>query len=224
LQRVVAFFGGFGGGKTELAINYALRLAADGTAVILADLDFVTPFFRSREVGRGLDGSGVRLLTPGKALVHADLPVLTPEVAAAIGDQGQRVVLDVGGDDAGARVLGVLQPILAARPHDALFVVNPYRPFTRDVPAIIAMLRAVETAARLRATGFVSNPHMCSLTTERDIVEGHRVVAAAAGAAGLPVVLLGILDGLVGAGAAAAACGVPVLPLLRFMKAPWERR
>jgi len=224
LQRVVAFFGGFGGGKTELAINYALRLAADGTAVILADLDFVTPFFRSREARRELDGSGVHLVTPQANLQLADLPVLTPEVAAAIGDESRRVVLDVGGDDAGARVLGVLQPILAGRPHDALFVVNPYRPFTRDVPAIISTLRAVEEAARLRATGFASNPHMCSLTTERDIVEGHRVVAAAAGAVGLPVVLLGVLDGLAGAGAAAAACGVPALPLRRFMKAPWEQR
>ncbi|MEO0080526.1 MAG: hypothetical protein ABIK44_07625, partial [candidate division WOR-3 bacterium] len=38
LKRVNIFLGGFGSGKTEVAVNFALHLAAEGKRVELADL------------------------------------------------------------------------------------------------------------------------------------------------------------------------------------------
>lgn len=48
-HRVSIITGHYGTGKTELSVNLALALAAEGKRVMLADLDIVNPYFRSRE-------------------------------------------------------------------------------------------------------------------------------------------------------------------------------
>ena len=48
-RRISIITGHYGTGKTELAVNLALALAAEGQRVMLADLDIVNPYFRSRE-------------------------------------------------------------------------------------------------------------------------------------------------------------------------------
>ena len=48
-HRISIITGHYGTGKTELAVNLALALAGEGCRVMLADLDIVNPYFRSRE-------------------------------------------------------------------------------------------------------------------------------------------------------------------------------
>ena len=55
-HRISIITGHYGTGKTELAVNLALALAAEGSQVMLADLDIVNPYFRSSE--RTAPGSG----------------------------------------------------------------------------------------------------------------------------------------------------------------------
>lgn len=47
--RVKIFMGEFGSGKTELAVNYALQLKAQGLDTAIVYLDLVKPYFRVRE-------------------------------------------------------------------------------------------------------------------------------------------------------------------------------
>ena len=58
-RRVTVLVGHFGSGKTEIALNGALGLAAHGEAVTLADLDVVKPYFRSRSARHILAAAGV---------------------------------------------------------------------------------------------------------------------------------------------------------------------
>ena len=58
-HRVSIITGHYGTGKTELAVNLALALAAEGGPVMLADLDIVNPYFRSRERRPMLEAAGV---------------------------------------------------------------------------------------------------------------------------------------------------------------------
>ena len=91
-SRVTVFVGAFGSGKTELALNFAIRLAhaagdtpggagydAGGSAprVRLADIDILKPMFRSRELAARLAVEGVRVVSsaPEEA---ADVPALSP--------------------------------------------------------------------------------------------------------------------------------------------------
>ena len=56
------FAGHYGSGKTNIAVNYALALAAEGKKVCIADLDIVNPYFRTADSTRQLQEAGVELI------------------------------------------------------------------------------------------------------------------------------------------------------------------
>ena len=84
LRRVNVFCGGFGSGKTEVAVNFSLRMRELGRRVSIADLDIVNLYFRSREVREQLRSQGIEVIIPEGALANADLPIVVPEVRGAI--------------------------------------------------------------------------------------------------------------------------------------------
>ena len=48
-DRIIIFCGNYGSGKTEIALNTALKLRSQGERTVLVDLDIVNPYFRSSE-------------------------------------------------------------------------------------------------------------------------------------------------------------------------------
>ena len=100
-----------------------------------------------------LKAHGVKLVKPEFANTSVDIPSLAADVDAALLDESRRVVLDVGGDDAGARALGRFKPHFDRFGLSLLAVVNPYRPRSGSVEQIISMLAACRNAPafRLRA-------------------------------------------------------------------------
>ena len=89
-----------------------LELAAAGMRITLADLDVVKPYFRSRSARAILSDAGIELLAPTGANVHADLPIIVPQIRSALREPGRRVIVDVGGDSTGARVLGSVADVM----------------------------------------------------------------------------------------------------------------
>lgn len=220
-EKVTLFLGNYGSGKTEVAVNYALHLAAGKPAdsVALADLDLVNPYFRSREPRDLLEAAGVRVIVPDREYQNADLPILVPGVRAALSASTAHVILDVGGDDAGARVLGALTEALPAGSYQALMVLNGNRPFTGDVAGIERIRREIERAGRIRIGGFVSNTHLMGETTLETIMDGHRLAQDAATSTGLPLELVCAPEALVAAVSARVA--EPVLPIVRYLPPAW---
>ena len=102
-KRVTVLVGHFGSGKTEIALNGALELAAAGTPVTVVDLDVVKPYFRSRSARAILADAGVGLVVPTGENVYADLPIVMPQIRTVIRSSEDRVIVDVGGDDSGRR-------------------------------------------------------------------------------------------------------------------------
>lgn len=208
LQRVTAFIGPFGSGKSELALTIAglagRDLANRGAQscgydrVQLADLDVLKPYFRSREAALGLLASGVGLLQPPAALAASDLPILTAEMRAAIAHQTTRLILDVGGDPTGAKALGSLSDVFAAAPHDLLLVLNRNRPFMNSVDRVVETAQRIAQAARVPLTGLVSNTHYLEDTTLEDVLGGLEFTRKVAAQLDLPVVLVGVTERLVG--------------------------
>ena len=85
-HRVSIITGHYGTGKTEFAVNLALAMAGEGTSVILADLDIVNPYFRSRERRSLLEEAGVRLISSSQACSDADVPALPAELLTILED------------------------------------------------------------------------------------------------------------------------------------------
>ena len=49
MKRITIFTGHYGSGKTENAINYALKLKEQGEEVVIVDLDIVNPYYRTKD-------------------------------------------------------------------------------------------------------------------------------------------------------------------------------
>lgn len=217
--RIHIFIGAYGSGKTEAAVNFAVRERSAGRRVALVDLDIVNPYFRSRDAAEALAAPGLEVISSSPGMELADLPALSPRITGALRDPGLAVVFDVGGDPAGARALGRFGPLLREAAPEVWLVANPYRPETRTPVAIARLADALSAAGGQRVTGLFANPNLGAETTVETVVAGRRVVDEAAVLLGLPVALTGVRADL--AGAAAARLG-PILPLRRYMLLPWE--
>lgn len=221
-RRITLLVGHFGSGKTEIALNGALDLAAQGATVTLADLDVVKPYFRSRSARAILKAAGIRLLAPTGENVHADLPIIVPQIRQALRDHGCRLIADIGGDDTGARVLGSLSDVVPPDQTNCLVVLNFRRPATTNPTEAVAMVRAIETVARVPVTGLVSNTHLMGETTSEVVLDGHRMALEAAGELDLPLVAVTV-DEATAQGISEAELGCPLLVLRRLVLPPFEQ-
>lgn len=88
-----------------------------------------------------------------------DTPTLPPEIYS-IFEGGGQVFLDVGGDDAGITALGGLHEQMEAAGYEMLYVINRYRVLSQKPEEAAALLREIESASRLKATGLVNNSHL----------------------------------------------------------------
>ena len=189
-KRVLLLCGHYGSGKTNIAVNLAQQLKRGYPTVTLADLDIVNPYFRSKDSAAELEEAGIRLICSNYANSNVDIPALPPDLYALTDDKQMRAVIDVGGDDRGALVLGRLAPaILAEDDYEMLMVINCYRPLTRDAASTVEVMREIEYAGGIRFTALVNNSNLGVETTKEDVLASLRYAEQVAAMSGLPVVM-----------------------------------
>lgn len=167
---VTIICGHYGCGKTNLALNLTLEAAGKGPAT-LVDMDVVNPYFRSSDYGGILKESGVRLIAPVFAGTTLDTPTLPPEVRSIFAPDAGRVFIDAGGDDAGATALGGLSAGLMGAGYEMIYVINRYRALSQTPEECADLLREIEAASRLKATGIVNNSHLGRETAMGHVLE-----------------------------------------------------
>lgn len=224
LNGIVVVVGNYGSGKTEVAINLAVDQHAKGIQPHLADLDLVNPYFRTREARHALAALGINIILPPDGWLQADLPILSPKVAGLIRSPGQLAIFDVGGDGVGATVLSALADAFAAvdAPLQMLQVVNPFRPNTGTVARCLAMRDAIESASRMKISGWIGNAHLMDETTIDHIRQGYDLMQDLARNSGLPLVCMAVNQAMV-AQAARLAMVCPILIIRRQLVPPWKR-
>ncbi len=221
-RRVTVFVGHFGSGKTEIALNGALDLAAAGSRVTLADLDVVKPYFRSRSARAILADAGVDLLAPTGANVHADLPIIVPQIRSSLRDERMRLIMDVGGDDVGARVLGSLSDVIPVDDTECLLVLNFRRPSTPNPERAVAMVREIEAVGRVPVSGLISNTHLMDETTPEVVLDGYRQALETAHLAEVPLVAMTVQEDLT-AVLAGEHIECPIVGLRRIVAPPFAQ-
>jgi hypothetical protein len=218
-HRISIITGHYGTGKTEFAVNLALAMANSGGRVMLADLDIVNPYFRSRERRALLEDVGIRLISSSQACSDADVPALPAELLTIFEDRAVRGILDIGGDPVGARVLARFQPQIVREDFQLLYVLNANRPEVRTAEKAITYLRGIETTTGLPCTGIVNNTHLCGETTPEEIRKGAALADKVSEATGIPILChvaeTRFVDEL-------SDLPQPVFPITVRMKKPWE--
>ena len=218
-HRVSIITGHYGTGKTEFAVNLALQLAGLNHQVMVADLDIVNPYFRSRERRDLLQEAGIRLISSSQACSDADVPALPAELLTILENRDIPGVLDIGGDPVGARVLARFNDKIVPEDYQLIYVLNANRPEVRTPEAAIAYLRGIEATTSLTCTGIVNNTHLCGETTAEEIRKGARLAQAVSQETGIPVLCHVAVERFI---PALSDLSEPVFPITIQMKKPWE--
>ena len=170
MKRITLFCGPYGSGKTNIAVNYALKLKADGLDVALADLDIVNPYFRSKDSTAELEKAGVRVIALPFANSSVDLPALPSQAYSLVQNRSVYAVLDIGGDDRGAYALGRFVPyILEENDYEMVYVVNFFRPLTQTVDQAIEVMGEIESACGLKFSAVINNSNLGAESTTETV-------------------------------------------------------
>ena len=222
---VYIFTGHFGSGKSEVAINFAINLKRSHPErkVAMIDLDIINPFFRSADAQTALEKEGILVEIPTCANSNVEGIALTGKMGALIDDTSYDVILDVGGDDLGARAVGYYCDRLANREHFIFFVVNKNRPFTKDKESALKIFDEVESSTRLKINGIVNNTNLLEMTDAETVLSGLPLMKELSDAKQIPLVF---------SAANRALCdelkkSIPedeLLPLDEYVKLLWDRR
>ncbi len=217
--RVIVLFGAFGSGKSEIALNLAHRLRAQGHDTALVDADYYKPLFRSGGFKNPLEKRGIRVILPPGELAHADVTALPPEIYGVI-ETGPNVVFDVGGET-GARVLGALAGRFRPGSYETLLVVNTRRPDARTADALVDAAERMKAISRLPVAGLAANTNLGPASTIEVAREGYQLAAEAARRLGVPVKFVALDEGLMDR-LSPDDFPLPVLPVRRYLLPPWE--
>lgn len=169
------FLGGAGSGKSECSVNFALRLAeAANRPVHFFDLDMTKPLFRSRDLAERLEAAGIVFHCQQQFM---DAPTQVGGVQRLLRDESVYTVLDVGGDDIGARAIGGYANFLNREDTTAFYVLNVYRPWTSDIEKVDETLGKILGVSHIRLDRiqFISNPNLGPDTTIDEFLEGCRL-------------------------------------------------
>ena len=171
------FIGEAGSGKSEVAINFAGWLLELGDKPVhFFDMDMTKPLFRSRDVRQQMEEMGIIFHHEEQFM---DAPTVVGGVNNLLRDESCYVVMDVGGDDIGARSVGGYAPKLNKDITIVYYVLNAYRPWSNDIDHIDETLGRILGVSHIQLgkLHMVNNPNNGLTTTSKEFVEGNRKMA-----------------------------------------------
>lgn len=227
MSKLIVLLGNYGSGKTEIAINLAVRGAQQGLRTLVIDLDKVNDYFRMSDKVSLLAQKQIRLVSPTFAGQGVTPSSMSAAVASAFTDGWDLVIFDVGGDAAGALSLGRYHEDLAAYPGElAVYdIVNVFRPMSESPEKILKLMAEMEGFARQRVTGFVNNSNLLTFASAQDLRRGYEVIAETSRLSGIPVVHTTgrreFLEAFLSDGRDPRFIGEPI-PLETYIHRSWE--
>lgn len=196
-KRIRIIIGHYGSGKSEFSVNYAVKLAKMGRKVAIADLDIVNMYFRSREKAKEMEELGIKVIGSQVNAPAIEVPSISAEVFAPLQDESYDVVLDVGGDNVGARALGRYVDYFKEGNYDMFFVLNANRPETQTVEKVMEYMTKIEDVSRAKITGIINNTHLLKSTTVEDVLRGQELALQVQEKTGIEIKYISVLESVV---------------------------
>ena len=187
-KRVTLLCGHYGSGKTNVAVNMAYDLKQQYNDIAIADLDIVNPYFRTKDSKEDLESRGITLISSEYAGTNVDIPAMPQQMYMLTDNKNLHAIIDVGGDDRGALALGRIAPaIVEENDYEMLFVINCYRPLTRDAESTIEVMREIEDACKMKFTAIVNNSNLGNETKIEDVLDSLPYADEVSRLTGLPI-------------------------------------
>lgn len=221
-SRVKIITGHFGTGKTEVAVNLALMLGRMNIPYILADLDVVDPYFRSRERKDLIEASGGILITSSQACMDADVPSMPAEVSSVFDSHDRHAVMDIGGDPSGARVLAQYRAKIEREQSEVICILNANRPLTKTPQAAVQYIQGIEEASGLKVAGLINNTHLTNETSLEDIERGAALSREVSEMTGIKLLGHSVIKKLAAQAEEILKDEEFIIPMDIYMKKPWE--
>lgn len=196
-KRIRIIIGHYGSGKSEFSVNYAMKLAKMGRKVAIADLDIVNMYFRSREKAVEMENLGVKVIGSKINAPAIEVPSISPEVLTPLQDESYDTILDVGGDQVGARALGRYVDYFVEGNYDMFFVLNANRPETQTLEKTLEYMVKIEDVSRAKITGIVNNTHLLKGTTAEDVLRGQKLALEVSARTNIDIKYISVLEDVV---------------------------
>jgi len=186
-NKLFIFVGHFGSGKTETAANFAIELKKHTHKVNIIDLDIVNPFFRTEDLREQLERKGIRVISSCFAGTNIEIAALPANIPIAIEEKDSKTILDIGGDDIGAKILSTFRDYILPQQYKIYCVVNMFRPYTDSEEKIIKMVEYIENSSRLKISAFINNTNLSDETTVEDILESQKRLESVSEKLNIPI-------------------------------------
>lgn len=190
MKRLTFITGHYGSGKSEFAVNLAIRK----NIKYIVDLDIVNPYFRSRELTDKLKENDISLISSSiVASLGSDLPYIAKEAYSFLRGK-DKVIYDLGGDPVGAVILRQFLDQLDLNEVDLLLCINVYREQTSTKQKIISMIKEIENSGGLKITGLINNSNFLRETKCSDIKDAEKIISEVSKELKLDVIYTGVYE------------------------------
>lgn len=219
-KRIRIITGHYGSGKSEFAVNYALKLREklEGRLAI-SDLDIVNVYFRSRGKKDFLEEKGIHVIASSVDAPTLDIPALSAEIHTPLLSDDYNNIIDLGGDKVGATVIARYRDMIKDEDYDLLFVVNANREKTQTAEEVMEYIDSIEEASKLKVTGLINNTHMLKATTLEDIEKGQEVCREVSRQRNIPIKFISCLEPI--AEQVPSEFEGEVIPLKLYLRDEW---
>ena len=171
-KKIIIVVGHYGTGKTNISVNLSVKLKEQtGIVYTLVDLDTVNPYFRSADNIKDLKEHGIDFIVPEYANTNVEVISVPAEIYSLFANNNnRRAILDVGGDDNGATVLGMFADKIKLEDYEMIYVINKYRNLISDVETAVNLAGFIERKSKLKITSVINNSNIGNLTTKKEII------------------------------------------------------
>lgn len=219
-KRLNIFCGHYGSGKTEVSLNYAIKLAKEGKKVTIVDMDIVNPYFRTADAKKILKDYDIELIVSEFANSNLDIPTIPQEVKKVFYNTDRTIIFDVGGDDDGAFALGQFHSFFQNEEYKMTLVVNTKRPLTKKCDELYDMALRIEYASRLKFTDIANNTNVGVMTDSKTLLSDFDEIKSLSQKLQIPVSMqCGLTDNL---SELPKEFAKDKFPMQIYIKMPWE--
>jgi hypothetical protein len=223
-KNIHIFIGNMGSGKSEISINYTLKLMkSQQKAVKLLDLDIIKPYIRIRDVQNKLIELGIDLLLPEKKIKSADMPIIPSRMIDYLLDDSFDLVIDVGGESRGVLTIAQFDEYFKKNNTFVYFVINTLRPFMETEDQIIETINDLELSLGLKINYLISNSHLRFESSIDQSIKGLKILRNVSNKKNIPIYFVCIWDNLINnEDSLNKICDTQVLPIKLYLSFPWE--